>query len=177
MGSQSPRGTFNEVAQSGSMVGLGAGYRASRMLALGVDCSYFGNPGVHDRSTVDIFDEGTGRVVNVTLAENWSITSLGAYAKLFCFERGRLTPFLRAGVGAYSIRYSQDVRASSATTTVAGFEQANKTGINAGAGVRYRVLAGTTLGIEAVYHQILARDTRVNLLTTGITVGFGPAGN
>jgi len=177
VGTQTPRGSFHEVAQAGSMVGLSAGYRAARKLALGVDCTYLRNPGVNDKRVVDIFDPGTQKVVNITLAESWAITRLGGYAKLYCFERGRWAPYLLAGAGTYSIRYAQDVSAASATTTVAGVEQVNKAGINAGAGLRGRVVGGTSLGFEAVYHQIIARNTRVNLMTTAVTIGFGPTGN
>ena len=177
LGQQSPNGGFGDVAKSGSLVGLSAGYRVTRWLAAGVDLSYFRSLGVHDGEEFEYREPSTGRITVITLAENWSITALGLYAKTFVFERGRLAPYLRTGAGAYSVRYGQDVSASSAGTTVGGVEQQSKFGLNGGVGFRYRVVGGTSLGLEALYHRILARDLDVNLWTTGLTVGFGPTGN
>jgi hypothetical protein len=177
MGSQRPRGAFGEVAEPGSMVGLSAGFRVARWLATGVDYHYFRSSGAHDGDPVIIpLDPGTQRPVVVTLAESWTVTELGLYAKAFVFERGRFAPYLRGGLGTYSIRYSQDVSTASAGTTVGGIEQANKAGASVGAGVRCRVFGGTSVGLEALYHQIFAKNARVNLLSIGVTVGFGPAG-
>jgi hypothetical protein len=177
LGTQKPSGAFSDVAQSGSMAGLSAGYRAARWLAIGVDYEYFGSAGAHNGDVITIDDPGTGKPSTITLAENWSVTNLGVYAKAFVFERGRFTPYLRVGAGTYSIRYSQDVSAASVGTTLAGVEQANKAGISGGAGLRYRAFGGTSIGFEANYHEILARNVKVNLLTTGVTIGFGPTGN
>ena len=177
LGSQAPRGAFSEVAKSGSMAGLSAGYRVVRWLATGVDYSYFRSPGTHNGEVMDILERSSGRTVNITLVENWTVTELGLYAKAFVLERGRFAPYLRAGAGTYAIRYNQDVSAASATTTLGGTESKSKAGVNAGAGLRYRVVGGTTLGLEALYHRIYARDIKVNLWTTGVTVGFGPTGN
>ena len=175
MGSQAPRGAFGDVARSGSMAGLSAGYRVTRWLETGANYSYFGSPGVHNGAAINIpNDPGTEKPVTVTLVENWSITNLGLYARAFVLERGRFAPYLQAGAGAYSIRFSQDVSTASAGTTLGGVEQASKAGVNAGVGLCYRVFGGTSLGFEALYHRVYARDTRVNLWTTGVTLGFGP---
>ncbi len=178
LGGESPRQEFKDVAKSGSMVGLSAGFRATNWLAAGMDFTYMRSAGVHNGAVIDIpNDPGTGKPVNVTLVENWNIMNLGAYARIFVFERGRFAPYVRLGGGSYNIRYSQDVSAASAATTLSGTEQTTKPGISAGLGARYRILGGSTLGIEVVYHQIFANDVRMNLLTTGATLGFGPAGN
>jgi hypothetical protein len=177
LGSQAPRGAFSDVAEPGSMVGLSAGYRVTRWLAMGADYNYFGSSGTHNGAVITIDDHGTGKPSIITLVEHWAVTNLGLHARAFMFERGRFSPYLRVGAGTYSIRYSQDVSAASASTTLAGVEQVSKAGINGGAGLRYRLFGGTTIGFEAVYHEILAKNVRVNLLTTGVTVGFGPTGN
>jgi opacity protein-like surface antigen len=178
VGGQSPSGAFGDVAKSGSMVGLSGGYRVTRWLAAGVDYGYFRSAGKHDGAVITIpLDPGTAKPVTVTLVENWTVTNLGLYAKAFVFERGHFAPYLRAGVGTYTIRYSQDVSTASASTTLSGVEQASKAGFNAGAGMRYRVFGGTSVGFEVLYHQIYAKDSKVSLLTTGVTLGFGPAGN
>jgi len=175
LGSQAPRGAFGDVAKSGSMAGLSAGYRTTRWLETGVNYNYFGSPGTDNGATINLpEDPGTGKPVTVTLAENWTITNLGLYARAFVFERGRFAPYLRAGAGTYSIRYSQDASTASAATTLGGIEQANKVGVHAGAGLRYQVLGGTCLGFEALYHRIYTRDIKVNLWTTGVTLEFGP---
>ncbi len=178
MGSQSPRESFSEVAKSGSTVGLSAGYRALRWLATGVEFNYFRSQGSHNGSAITIpLDPGTAKPVTVTLVENWTVTNLGMYAKAFFLERGRFSPYLRVGGGGYSIRYSQDVSAASAGTTLGGVEQASKGGVSAGAGLRYRVVGGTSLGFETVYHRIYAKNSNVDLMTTCVTFGFGPTGN
>jgi opacity protein-like surface antigen len=179
LGGQTPRGAFGDVAKSGSMAGLSAGYRLTRWLEMGADYGYFGSPGTHNGVALIIpNDPGTGKPVTVTLAENWSITNLGLYAKAVVLERGRFAPYLRTGAGAYSIRYSQDVSTASAGTTLGGIEQANKAGVNAGAGLRYRVLGGTSLGVEVLCHSIYTKRAKwISLWTTGVTVGFGPAGS
>jgi opacity protein-like surface antigen len=177
LGSQAPKGAFADVAKSGVMAGLSAGYRVTRWLATGMDFTYFRSLGTHDGNGIDILEPSTQRVVTITLAENWTVTELGLYAKAFVFERGRFSPYLRAGAGTYSIRYSQDVSVASAGTTLGGAEQSSKLGVSGGAGVRFRVVGGTTLGIEALYHRIYARDMEVRLWTTGATIGFGPTGN
>jgi hypothetical protein len=179
LGSQKPSGTFGDVAESGSMAGLSAGYRAIRWLEVGVDYDYFRSSGTHQGDGINIpEDPGTLRPVSITLAENWTVTNLGLYAKAFALERGRLAPYLRAGAGTYSIRYSQDVSAASAGTTLGGIEQASKAGVNAGVGLRYRVLGGTSLGFEVLCHSIYTKRAKwISLWTTGVTVGFGPAGS
>jgi len=177
LGSQSPQGSYADVAKSGTMAGLSAGYRVTRWLAAGVDFTYFRGLGAHDGDVIDIFEPSTQHVVTITLAENWTITELGLYTKAFFLERGRLSPYLRAGAGTYSIRYSQDVSTASAGTTLGGDEQANKFGFSGGGGFRFRIAGGTSLGVEALYHRIYARDTQVSLFTTGATIGFGPTGN
>jgi hypothetical protein len=176
LGGQTPRGAFGDVAKSGSMAGLSAGYRLTRWLEMGADYGYFGSPGTHNGVALIIpNDPGTGKPVTVTLAENWSITNLGLYAKAVVLERGRFAPYLRTGAGTYSIRYSQDVSTASAGTTLGGIEQANKAGVNAGAGLRYRVLGGTSLGVEVLCHSIYTKRAKwMSLWTTGVTLGFGP---
>jgi len=177
LGRETPIGAFADVAKSGAMAGLSAGYRVTRWLATGVDVSYFRSVGSHDGGQLDIFEPSSEKMVNITLSENWAISELGLYAKAFVLERGRLAPYVRAGVGAYSIRYSQDVAASSAGTTVGGHDQVSKFGLSGGAGARLRVVGGTSIGVEALYHSILARNTDVSLWTVGLLVGFGPTGN
>jgi opacity protein-like surface antigen len=182
LGHQSPTGLFSDgkfkdVAKPGVMAGFSAGYRVTRWLATGVDINYFRSPGAHDGDQFEIFEPSTEKIVTITLAEDWAITELGMYAKAFVFERGRVAPYVRAGAGAYSIRYSQDVAASSAGTTLGGSDQASKFGFSGGVGVRMGIVGGTTLGVETLYHRILARDTDVSLLTTGLMIGFGPTGN
>jgi len=177
LGQQAPTGALGDVAKSGVMAGFSAGYRVTRWLATGVAVNYFKSPGSHDGDQFDIYEPSTEKIVTITLAEDWTITELGLYGKAFVFERGRLAPYLRAGAGAYSIRYSQDVAASSSGTTVGGFDQGSKFGVSAGLGARLRVAGGTSLGVEALYHQIYARDTELSLWTTGLTIGFGPVGN
>jgi opacity protein-like surface antigen len=177
LGGQAPHGAFSDLAKSGSMAGLSAGYRLTRWLATGVDFTYFRSAGTHNGDPIDVFEPSTGKIVAITLAENWTVTEMGLYAKAFVLERGRFSPYLRAGAGAYTIRYSQDVSVASAATTLGGSEQASDFGVSGGAGLRFRVVGGTSLGIEALYHRIFAKSTRVNLLTTGITMAFGPTGN
>ena len=177
LGHQSPLGDFGDVAEPGMMAGVGAGYRVTPWLAVGADFTYFRAPGSHDGEAVDIIEPSTEKLVTITIDENWSVTQLGLYGKAFLFERGRFSPYLRAGAGGYSLRYSQDVAAATAGTTVAGNEQANKFGVNGGGGIRMKVVSGTWIGIESVYHTVFARDTDVSLWTTGLIVGFGPTGN
>ena len=177
LGSQAPHGAFSDLAKSGSMAGLSAGYRVTRWLATGMDFAYFAGQGAHNGDVIDIFEPSTEKVVTVTLAENWKITELGLYAKGFVLERGRFSPYLRAGAGTYTVGYSQDVSAASAGTTLTGSERVSKFGCSGGAGLRYRVVGGTSLGLEVLYHRIFAKNVKVDLLTTGLTVAFGPNGN
>lgn len=177
LGHQSPLGDFADVAEPGIMAGVSAGYRVAPWLAVGAEFTYLRAPGAHDGEEFDTFEPSTEKLVTITMDENWSVTQLGLYGKAFLFERGRLSPYLRVGAGGYSLRYSQDVAAATAGTTVEGNEQANKFGVSGGAGVRMRLVGGTAIGIEALYHNIFARDTNVNLWTTGLTVCFGPTGN
>lgn len=177
LGQQSPSGAFGDVAQSGMMASVSGGYRVAPWLAVGADFTFFRAPGIHDGKEFDTFEPSTEKMVTITIDENWSVTELGLYGKVFMLERGRVSPYLRAGAGAYSLRYSQDVAAASAATTIEGNEQANKFGVNGGAGIRMRVFAGAWIGVESLYHNIFARDTEVSLWTTGLIVGFGPTGN
>jgi hypothetical protein len=177
LGHQSPVGSFSDVATGGMTAALSGGFRVAPWLAVGADFTYCKAPGVHDGEEFDIIEPSSEKLVTITIDENWSVTALGLYAKVFVLERGRFSPYLRGGAGAYSLRYSQDVAAASAGTTVAGNEQANKFGVNGGGGIRMKVVSGTWIGIESVYHTVFARDTDVSLWTTGLIVGFGPTGN
>jgi hypothetical protein len=177
LGHQAPTGAFADLAKSGSLAGLSAGYRVTRWLATGVDFAYMRGVGSHDRETFDIFEPSANKFVNITLAESWTITELGLYGKLFVLERGRLAPYLRAGAGTYTIRYSQDVSAASAGTTLGGSESASKFGVSGGGGLRYRIVGGTSVGVESLVHCVYTKHANVTSWTTGVTVGFGPAGN
>jgi opacity protein-like surface antigen len=175
-GNSTPTGDYNLVARRGVMAGLGAGYRAMRWLETGLDLTYFRNVGNRDRKALEIIEPTTGNVVQITLAENWTLTEFGLYGKAYVMERGRLAPYLRIGAGAYNVNYRLDVSVASATTTAGGSEQQGKFGLSAGVGARYRVVGGTSLGVEALYHNVLAKDTNVTFWTTGVTLGFGPSG-
>lgn len=177
VGKQTTTGQFADVARGGTTAGLSAGYRVTKWLAMGADFGYFRSLGVHDGENLTILEPSTDKLVNITLAENWTVTELGLYAKAFVFERGRFSPYLRGGMGAYSIRYSQDVKSASAGTTVGGNEQSSDFGVSGGGGIRFKISGGTTIGAESIVHCVFARDTRVSLWLTGLTVGFGPAGN
>jgi hypothetical protein len=177
LGHQSPTGAFKDVADGGLMASVSGGFRVAPWLAVGADFTYFKAPGLHDGEQFETVEPSTEKVVTVTLDENWSITEMGVYGKVFFLERGRFSPYLRGGAGAYNMRYSQDVAAASSTTTIEGNEQANKFGVNGGAGVRMRVVGGTWVGVESVYHTIFARDENVSLWTAGLTFSFGPTGN
>lgn len=177
LGRQTATGSFGDVAKSGSCAALSAGYRVTKWLAMGADLGYFRSLGKHDGEALSAWEPTTRKYVQITMAEDWNITEMGLYAKAFVFERGRLSPYLRGGAGAYSIRYSQDVKTASAGTTVGGNEQLSKFGVSGGGGVRYKVTGGTTVGLESVVHCVFARDTRLSLWLTGLTVGFGPVGN
>jgi opacity protein-like surface antigen len=173
LGSETPSGPFADVANGGVMAGLSAGFRMIPWLESGVDLGYYNSGSVRNGQTYTIIEPTTGNIVNVTLAEHWTITQFGLYGRAFFFERGRFGPFLRAGAGTYTVRLSQDVQSSTATTTVGGNEQASKFGFNVGLGARYRVAGGTSLGVEAMYHHVFARDTDVSFSTVGATLGFG----
>lgn len=177
LGHQSPSGSFSDVAEAGMMAQVSGGFRVAPWLAVGADFTYFKAPGVHDGEEFDTIEPTTQKLVTLTIDENWSVTELGLYAKLFVLERGRFSPYLRGGAGAYSLRYSQDVAAATAGTTVEGNEQANKFGVSGGGGIRMRVVAGAWIGVESLYHNIFARDENVSMWTTGLIVGFGPTGN
>jgi hypothetical protein len=177
LGHQSPSGAFSDVAQAGMMASVSGGFRVAPWLAVGADFTYFRAPGIHDGEEFDTFEPSTEKIVTITIDENWSVTELGLYGKVFLFERGRFSPYLRGGAGAYSLRYSQDVAAASAATTVEGNEQANKFGVNGGGGIRMRIAGGTWIGVESLYHNIFARDTDVSLWTTGLVIGVGATSN
>jgi hypothetical protein len=176
LGNQTPSGPFADVCKSGVMVGLNGGYRVNRWLESGVDLAYFHGRGKRDGDSFNVTEPTTGDVVNITLAESWTITELGLYGKAFVFEHRSLAPYLRAGVGTYVVRYAVDVSASSGTSTVEGNEQESKFGVNGGVGVRGRVSGGLTLGVEALYHRIFANATNVSFSRIGVSLGFGAGG-
>jgi hypothetical protein len=173
LGSETPIGPFREVASSGAMAGLSAGFRAIPWLESGVDLGYFNSAGVQNGETYDLTEPTTQQPLTVTLTEHWTITQFGLYSRAFIFERGRLGPYLRAGASTYTVRLSQDVQQSNVTTTLGGNEQASKFGLSAGLGVRYVVAGGTSIGVEAIYHHIFARSTDVSFTAIGATLGFG----
>ena len=176
LGSETPNGPFADFANSGVMAGLNGSYRVTRWLETGVDLAYFNSAGIRDGQSYVLIEPTTDDYVEVMLAEKWTVTEFGLFARAFVFERGKLGSFLRAGAGTYTVRMTQDVAAASATTTLGGNEQAGKFGFSAGLGARYRIGGGTSLGIEALFHHIFAKDTDVSFTTVGATLGFGPGG-
>jgi hypothetical protein len=176
LGSETPSGPFADVANGGVMAGLNGGYRVTGWLETGVDLSYFNSAGVRNGQSYVMLEPTTGNYVNVSLSEKWTVTEFGLYGRAFVFERGRLGSFLRAGAGTYTVRITQDVSAASATTTLGGNEQVSKFGLSAGLGARYRIGGGTSIGLEALFHHVFARDTDVSFTTIGATLGFGPGG-
>ncbi len=178
LGRQTPTGAFGNVGKSGSAAALSAGYRVTSWLAVGADAAYFRSLGVHDGENLIVNEPESSppyKPDQITLAESWNITELGLYAKTYMYQRGRLSPYLRGGAGAYTLRWSEDVKSSSIGTTVGGNEQQSKFGVQAGGGFTFRINGGNTLGVESLVHCIFARDQKVSMWLTGVTLGFGPA--
>ncbi len=174
VGQQSPSGAFADIAKSGVMACLSGGYRVTRWMESGVDVAYFHQLGKRDGMNLTTTEPSTGELVNLTLAESWTTTELGLFSRLFVYERKTIAPYLRVGVGAYTVRYTLDVANSSGTTTVGGNEQQSKFGLSGGLGVRGRIFGNTSLGVEALFHHVFAKDeARVDLSTIGVTLGFG----
>jgi opacity protein-like surface antigen len=177
LGKHTATGSFGDVAKGGSDVGLSAGFRVNKWLALGADLAYLATVGEHDDQSQTVWEPTTGKYVDIVLAESWTVSELGVYGKAFIYERGHVSPYLRGGAGTYSVRWSQDVKSASAGTTVGGNEAQNKFGLSGGAGVRYRFSGGTSLGLESLVHCVFTRDVRMSMWLTGLTIGFGAAGN
>lgn len=175
LGRQTATGAFSDVAKGGSTAALSAGYRVNRWLAVGADAGYFRSLGKHDGENLTVLEPTTDKYVQITLAENWSMTELGLYTKAYLFQRGRFSPYLRGGAGSYTVRWSEDVKYASAGTTVGGNEEQSKFGVQGGGGFTFRINGGNTIGAESVVHCIFARDQKVSLWLTGLTIGFGPA--
>jgi opacity protein-like surface antigen len=185
LGSGTPTGSFAEIANSGAMACVNAGYRVTRSIEAGVTLGYFNYASVRNGQEYRIQDPSTGNLVGLTLSEHWTLTEIGLYGKVFPYEHGRLGTYLRAGLGAYTVRLSQDVSAADAQTNVGGNEQQNKFGFSAGLGARFRISGGTHLGVEGLYHKVYGRgrdaldterNTAVSFTTVGATLGFGPGG-
>jgi hypothetical protein len=185
LGSGTPSGSFAEIANSGSMAGLNAGYRVTRWLEAGAAIGYYSYASVRNGQQYYIVDPSTQKPVNFTLSERWTVTELGLYGKIIPYEHGRLGTYLRAGVGTYNVRLGQDVSAADGQTSVGGNEQQNKFGFSGGVGARFRIAGGTHLGVEGLYHHVYGRgrdvlhterDAAVSFTTVGATLGFGPGG-
>jgi len=176
MGSAIPTGDFSGVATSGSTVGLAADYKVTKWLAAGVAMNYFRTIGSRNGDDITVIEPTTGNPVGMTLSENWTLTGLSFFSKAYVLPRGRLAPYVRAGAGTYTVRYGLDVSSATATTTAGGNEQQTKFGLNGGAGIAYRIVGGTSLGLEGLYHMVFAQGTNVTVWTTGVTLGFGTAG-
>ncbi len=177
MGSAVPLGNYGDLASSGTTAGLSADYKVNKWLASGLYFSYVRNKGSRDGKDITVIEPSTGNEVTLTLAENWTVTGLGVFSKVYVLPRGRLHPYLRAGVGVYTVRYGVDASAASATTTAGGSEQQSKFGVHGGVGVSYRVFGGTRLGLDGLYHTMFMKDkdTNVSLFSVGFTLGFGPS--
>jgi opacity protein-like surface antigen len=175
LGRQTPTGGFGDVAKNGSTAAFSAGYRVTPWLAMGADFGYFRALGMHDGEALTVWEPTTEKNVDITLAENWSITEVGMYAKAYLYNRARVSPYLRGGAGAYTIRWSEDVKSATSGTTVGGSEEQSKFGVHGGAGLVLRISGGTTIGVESVVHCLFMRDSRVSMWLTGVSVGFGPA--
>ena len=188
LGGERPSGTFAEVAQSGTLAGLSVGYRTTPWLEAGLDLGYFRSAGKRDGWARDYMDPSTPTVYHFALAEHWSVTELGLYGRAFVHEGGRLSTYLHAGVATYAVRFSSEltVSVSSSALVIGGNEQEYRPGCSGGAGVRYRVVGGTHLGVEVLYHQIFGKagkdsygnrnNSSLGYLTVGATLGFGPGG-
>ncbi len=178
LGSAVPTGNYKDLASSGSTAGLSADYKVNKWLASGLYFSYVRNTGSRNGRDITVTEPTTGNPVVLTLAENWTVTGLGLFSKVYVLPRGKLAPYLRAGAGVYTVRYGLDVSAASATTTAGGTEQQSKFGLHGGAGVAYRVAGGFRLGVDALYHTVFMKDkdTNVSLFSIGVTLGLGSSG-
>jgi hypothetical protein len=175
LGRQTPTGMFGDVSKGGSSAALSAGYRVTRWLALGADAAYFRSLGEYDGADLTVYEPTTGKNVEIFLAENWTITELGLYTKAYFYENGRFTSYLRGGMGAYTLHWSEDVKSSTGATTVKGNEEMSKFGVHGGGGFNIRINGGNTLGVESLVHSVFTRNAQVSMWMTGLTLGFGPA--
>jgi hypothetical protein len=174
LGRQVPTGVFNDVSKGGSSASLSCGYRVAHWLALGADAAYFRSLGEYDGANLTVWEPSINKNVDITLAENWTITEFGVYARAYCYQRGRISAYFRGGTGAYTLHWSEDVKAASGASTVKGDEEQGKFGIHGGGGFNIRINGGNTIGLESLVHCIFTRDAKVSMWMTGATIGFGP---
>lgn len=95
----------------------------------------------------------------------------GAYLKQgLSLPAAPVTPYLKLGVGQYALDDETTVYIGS-TALPSTHDTESKLGINGGVGATLK-LAGTKLGVEALYHDVFTKGAATKFYTIAASLGF-----
>lgn len=110
------------------------------------------------------FGKKTVTVLGNSASSEASIIPYGVHAKYYFKLKTKEMPYLKVGLGLYSISVKASDSNSSATLSDSKF------GFNVGAGADWALNDKTSWGVEALYHNVSAGDKFRNVTFSMITV-------
>jgi len=162
-GTAIPMGDFKDAAKLGFMGGVGADYMVANAFAIGVDGSYIMNGGSDD------LEAALTAIAGSPVDVKFSTIHGGAHAKyIFPMAEGsKVSPYVTAGGGIYSVKSKVE------TSGVSADETANKFGGSGGVGVMFKASGNVNVGAEGTYHTIATEGSSTNFFGVQAVVSVG----
>ena len=166
VGAAFPSGDFGDVFNSGIDGGVFADFWLNEQFALGLDVAgdwHNAKDEINDQLnafTEEFLLDSGATTADSNLEIKASILRFGARASLAVPTGTRVSPFFRAGIGAYRIEQKLEgtVTADGASQSVDESDDDTKMGINGAAGLRFEVSPGTSLGLQGQIHNVFTED-------------------
>lgn len=150
-----PTGDFSDGASTGFFGGGTYTYHVNEMFGVGGDVNY------HKFGKKDV------TVLATTVSSEASVVQYGVHGKYFVKLKTNEMPYLKVGLGMYSLSVKGTVNGNSNTASDTKF------GFNVGAGADWKLNDKTTWGVEALYHNIQGDNgSSANLITVGLRYGW-----
>ncbi len=155
-----PMGDFSDESKLGWRARVDAGYFVTNEIAVGATGALSNNK-VKDEFLTAL------QVIDPTITDaKTQILEFGAWGKYFFnMEKGRLTPYVRAGLGGYNAKAKIESSSGSSSASETNL------GINGGVGAWYWATPQVSIFLEGAFHNIFS-DPSANYITATAGVGF-----
>lgn len=163
VGLSTPNGSFGNIAKTGFQLLADAGYYASPFFVAGARIS------IHSYNASDEVIAATRSLVGDPNADvKFSIFQFSGYWKLL-FDARNVSPFIRVGLGIYSLKAEVDAIGGSGSDSESG------TGFSIGGGFQIRGERADGGFIEVMYHNVSSEGSTTSFvdISAGITLFMG----
>jgi opacity protein-like surface antigen len=156
-----PTGDYGDVASTGWQFGVTGTRMVNDQWGIGGDIGYHMWNGSNDANAAAELAFGAGS------EWKWSALQATGHAILAIPTQGKVSPYLRGGLGIYNV--------TSKLESPAGDTDASesKLGFNVGAGMNFASSGKARWGVVGQYHIVPVESSNVDFLTVGLNVMWG----